>query len=160
VLDIDLSSPTFGSILSVFNYRSAVPALKLLDGPPHGRELSEIALSPVDRNVVLLNVKRTNLVVYNIASRMAKLIDVKCLNVTSKTFLFGATFSYNGKVITCLTLVFDAGDTCDLTSLWQLSYLLDAILQHFQVWRPCIKITVDTGIENQLKISLTRLISE
>ena len=101
MFDIDLDSPTFGSVLSVFNYRTSMPALKLLDGPPHGRELSEIALSPVDRNVVLLNIKRTNLVVYNIASRNAKLIDVKHLNVTSRTFFFGATFSYNGKVMTC-----------------------------------------------------------
>jgi len=107
VFDIDLASPTFGSILSVFNYRTAVPGLKLLDGPPHGRELSEIALSPVDRNVVLLNIKRTNLVVYNIASRSAKLLDVKCLNVTNRTFLFGATFSYNGKVTTSLMSMFN-----------------------------------------------------
>ena len=107
MFDIDLASPTFGSILSVFNYRTAVPGLKLLDGPPHGRELSEIALSPVDRNVVLLNIKRTNLVVYNIASRSAKLLDVKCLNVTNRTFLFGATFSYNGKVTTSLMSMFN-----------------------------------------------------
>jgi len=92
-----------------------MPALKLLDGPPHGRELSEIALSPVDRNVVLLNIKRTNLVVYNIASRNAKLIDVKHLNVTSRTFFFGATFSYNGKVMTCS--MFNVG-------YWQLGVIL------------------------------------
>ena len=99
VFDIDVTSPTFGSVISVFNYRTAMPAAKILDGPPHGRELCEIALSPVDHNVVLLNIKRTNLVRYNIASRDAKLVDVKTLNVTNKTFLFGATFSYNGKVL-------------------------------------------------------------
>ena len=94
-----MTSPTFGSVLSVFNYRTSLSGgMKLLDGPSHGRELSEIALSPVDRNVVLLNIKRTNLVLYNVASRDARLLDVKALNVTNKTFLFGATFSYNGKV--------------------------------------------------------------
>jgi len=98
VFDIGVSSPTFGSVVSVFNYRLSLPAAKILDGPPHGRELCEIALSPVDRNLVLLNLKRTNLILYNIASRAAKLIDVKSLNVTNKTFFFGATFSYNGKV--------------------------------------------------------------
>jgi len=99
VFDIDTASQTFGSVVSVFNYRTALPGAKLLDGPPHGKELSEIALSPVDRNVVLLNIKRTNLIRYNIASRDAKLVDVKSINVTNKTFLFGATFSYNGKVM-------------------------------------------------------------
>ena len=94
-----MTSQTFGSVVSVFNYRTALPATKILDGPPHGRELCEIALSPVDSSVVLLNIKRTNLVRYNVASRDAKLIDVKSLSVTNKTFLFGATFSYNGKVI-------------------------------------------------------------
>jgi len=106
VFDIDPDSQTFGSIVSVFNYRTAVPALKLIDGPPHFCELSEIAVSPVNRSVVLLNIKRTNLVVYNIASRSAKLVDVKCLNVTNKTFLFGATFSYNGKVISVVIIVY------------------------------------------------------
>jgi len=99
VFDIDVTSMTFGSVISVFNCRTALPPAKIIDGPPHGRELCEIALSPVDRSVVLLNIKRTNLVRYNIASREAKLIDVRSLNVTNKTFLFGATFSYNGKVI-------------------------------------------------------------
>jgi len=103
VFDIDVSSVTFGSVVSVFNYRTSLSGVKLLDGPSHGRELSEIALSPVDHNVVLLNIKRTNLVHYNIASRDAKLVDVKCLNVTNKTFLFGATFSYNGKVLSLST---------------------------------------------------------
>ena len=98
MFDIDEKSPKFGRVLSVFNYRTSMPGVKLLDGPPHGRELSEIALSPVDNNVVLLNIKRTNLVCYNIASHSARLVDVKCLNLTNKSFLFGATFSYNGKV--------------------------------------------------------------
>ena len=99
MFDIDVSSQTFGSVLSIFNYRTALPAAKLMEGPAHGRELCEIALSPVDANVVLLNIRRTNLVLYNVASRVAKLIDVKSLNVTNKTFFFGASFSYNGKVI-------------------------------------------------------------
>ena len=107
MFDIDVTSQTFGSVTSVFNYRTALPAAKVLDGPPHGRELCEIALSPVDRNVVLLNIKRTNLVHYNIASRDAKLIDVKSLNVTNKTFFFGATFSYNGKVLSMLLVIVD-----------------------------------------------------
>lgn len=107
MFDIDETSQTFGSVVSVFNYRTALSPAKVLDGPPHGRELCEIALSPVDSNVVLLNIKRTNLVRYNIASRDAKLIDVRSLNVTSRTFLFGATFSYNGKVISarCMLLL-------------------------------------------------------
>jgi len=100
VFDIDESSPTFGSVVSVFNHRTSLPGVKILDGPPHGKELSEIALSPVNRNIVLLNIKRTNLVLYNVASREARLLDVKSLNVTNKTFLFGAAFSYNGKVVT------------------------------------------------------------
>jgi len=110
MFDIDESSQTFGTVISAFNYRSALPAAKLLDGPVHGKELCEIALSPVDRNVVLLNIRRTNLVRYNIASREAKLIDVKSLNVTNKTFFFGATFSYNGRVIPLtVNLVINAG---------------------------------------------------
>jgi len=100
-----VTSPTFGSVLSVFNYRTSLSGVKLLDGPSHGRELCEIALSPRDRNVVLLNIKRTNLVQYNIASRDAKLIDVKSLSVSNKTFFFGATFSCNGKVILLLLLM-------------------------------------------------------
>jgi len=101
VFDIDISSPTFGTVVSVFNYRTDMPGAKLLDGPPLGLDLSEIALNPVDSNIVLLNIKRTNLVCYNIVTRNARLIDVKSLDVTSKTFFFGATFSYNGKVNAC-----------------------------------------------------------
>jgi len=98
VFDIDANSQTFGNVLNVFNYRTALPAAKILEGPPHGRELSEIALCPVDRNVVVLNIRRTNLVRYNIATHEAKLIDMRPLSVTNKTYLFGATFSYSGKV--------------------------------------------------------------
>lgn len=98
MLDIDVNSKTFGATLVSFNYRTAMPCTKLLDGQPHNRQLCEIAVSPVNDQIVLLNIKRTNLIRYDVSRQEAKLLDTKAINASSKTFFFGATFSFGGKV--------------------------------------------------------------
>lgn len=99
VFDINNESRTFGEVILTFNYRNALPGFRFLEGPQHVRELSEIAVSPVDDKVVLLNIKRCNLIRFNMTINEAKVVNVKAIGATNKTYLFGASFTYNGKYI-------------------------------------------------------------
>ena len=99
VFDIDRNSRTFGEVSYLFNYRVALPSVRFLEGPQHGQELSEIAIYPRDKNVVLLNIKRSNLILLNMSKNEAKVINTKPIGATNKTYFFGATFTWSGKYI-------------------------------------------------------------
>jgi len=72
---------------------------KFIEGLPQNRELCEIAISPVNNKIVILNIKRTNLIRFDTVKHEAKLLDMKPINGNNKTYLFGLTFSFGGKVI-------------------------------------------------------------
>ena len=96
VVDLDRSNVTFGQVIRTFNYKGAFPYFKFLEGPRFGKELAEISISPKNQDLVLLNIKRCHLIIFNVETCMAKLIDVKAIGATNKTYLFGSSFSVDG----------------------------------------------------------------
>ena len=99
VCNIDPDSPQFGEVLVNFNYKDALPHTKFLDGPLFHKELAEITICEKNPNLVLLNVKRCHLILFNLMTQFAKLVDTKAINVNSNTFLFGSSFSMDGRYL-------------------------------------------------------------
>ncbi len=97
VFDIDPDSKTFGEITVTFNYKQAFPHMKFLEGQPFSKELAEIAICGGNPNLVLLNVKRCHLILLNLLTMTAKIVDGKVIKATNKTNLFGCSFSMDGR---------------------------------------------------------------
>ena len=98
VFDIDPDSPNFGDFLLEYDFRAAFPKVKFPDGAPHGNELAEIAISPQNRDLMVLNIKRVILVLLNVRTYESKLLDAKqvyqrCGKNPQKLYLTGARFS-------------------------------------------------------------------
>ena len=168
VCDVDPLSNKFGSSLLQYDYQTVFPKLTLLDGPPHGRELAEIAVSVEKPDLILLNIRRANLVVLNIKTRQSKLLDMNAIGANNKTFLFGAKFSKERQYIIAAEghfLHIWSSETCRLHSTVALHSVFQypiAVSEQFNyvatasTIHTAIKIwnlnKVDSSEQNQLQI--------
>jgi len=65
VFNIDVLNRQFGEIVLTFNHKMgglSGGGSKLLEGLPQFRELAEIAVCPINEDLVVLNIRRSNLV--------------------------------------------------------------------------------------------------
>ena len=72
---------------------------RYLEGQPQCCELSEIAISPLDEGVVVLNIRRSNLIRYIIDRKEARAFETKVICASNKTCFFGVTFNSTGKLV-------------------------------------------------------------
>lgn len=99
VWDLDPTSKSFGMVLNEFNYKS-IPNHRFLEGARENCALNEIAISPIDHTVIVLNIRRCNLVLYHTKLECDPVpFDMKAIHPTVKTCLSNVTFNYNAVLV-------------------------------------------------------------
>ena len=99
VLDIDSTSPTFGGEILKFDCLRFLPQLSpdvCYEERSFPKELAEISISPQDQNIVLLNVRRYELICLNVSNCSSTLM-VSPKNTAQ--VIASSSFNYNGKLV-------------------------------------------------------------
>ena len=101
IFDIHPQSRSFGRTRLIFNYLNAYPELQHMDSPIYSNELSSISLSPRDDTMVLISIKRCQLILLNVAKQTSQKLDMTPVNQTGEkgAFLTHARLSGDGKFI-------------------------------------------------------------
>ena len=109
MFDLDTRSPHFGTVTAEFSPQGTFSGVQVSEDVPFGCELAEIAISPFDDNVVLLNVKRCHLIRLDVTTLAARLFDTTAAIANGggagvaaaavSIYIDGATFSYDGSFV-------------------------------------------------------------
>ena len=91
IIDISPESDTFGMV--IFDYEYPATAPKMNGGNPMFKELAEISLSNKNPFLVILNIKRSNLLLLDVNERRSHLMETESLGHAEDLFLYSACFS-------------------------------------------------------------------
>lgn len=98
IFDIDHKSRFFGNLIKTINYKNMNH--KFTEGRREYCDLSEIAISPIDNKIVVLNIKRCNLVFLHVKSEiLPTILETKHLKNVNKIGFTNVNFNYNGLLI-------------------------------------------------------------
>lgn len=98
VIDVDPNSVTLGRVLNQFDCNSSLaprsPIVSYTD-QRFPRELSEINVSPVNQNLVLINFRRFCLILLNVTDNSSKLMNTHSSN---SQIIMSSTFTFDGRL--------------------------------------------------------------
>ena len=98
VFDIDTQSHKFGSVIKTLDYKTL--SYKFHEGRPEYCALNEIAISPIDSSIVVLCVKRSNLLYLKVNSEQPPVpLETKAFKNVSHTGFTNVNFNYNSLLI-------------------------------------------------------------